>query len=33
MTQISDESGRVLLRNRYDGGFLQWQDFGNGAVY
>ncbi len=33
MTQISDESGRVLLRNRYDGGFLQRQEFGNGAVY
>jgi YD repeat-containing protein len=33
MTQISDESRRVLLRNRYDRGFLQRQEFGNGAVY
>jgi YD repeat-containing protein len=33
MTQISDESGRVLIHNWFRERFLQRQQFGNGAVY
>jgi len=33
MTQITDESGRILIRNWYESGFLTRQKFGNGAVY
>jgi YD repeat-containing protein len=33
MTQITDESGHVLVHNWYRDRFLQRQQFGNGAVY
>jgi len=33
MTRITDEKGRVLLRNWYESGFLMRQQFGNGATY
>jgi YD repeat-containing protein len=33
MTQISDESGHILLRNWYDRGYLKRQEFGNGPAY
>jgi YD repeat-containing protein len=33
MTQITDESGRVLIHNFYWQRFLQRQQFGNGTVY
>jgi len=33
MTEIKDESGRVLLHNWYKSGSLIRQQFGNGAVY
>lgn len=32
MTQVIDEGGRVLLRNLYQSGILQRQEFGDGAV-
>src|SRR6266571_1656536 len=33
MTRITDEKGRVLLRNRYESRVLMRQQFGNGATY
>jgi YD repeat-containing protein len=33
MTRVTDENGRVLIRNWYRQRFLQKQQFGNGGVY
>jgi len=33
MTRITDENGRMLVRNWYSQRFLQRQEFGSGAVY
>jgi hypothetical protein len=33
MTRVTDENGRVLIRNWYTQRFLQKQQFGNGGVY
>ena len=33
MTSVADETGQVLVRNRYESGTLVGQEFANGAVY
>ncbi len=33
MTSVTDETGQVLVRNKYESGTLIGQEFANGAVY